>query len=116
MKWNLRRKAADVEIWKSAELRRTLADAGLEVSAGKMSYWWSGTPRTVRLDELEILCVVLKCSPTDLMTPEPANVTIRPRGEKVANGGDNDGASDGAGGESWRVTPRLGVPRGKPPL
>jgi len=37
MQWNLRMAAAERGIWKSTELRRRLADAGLEISAGKMS-------------------------------------------------------------------------------
>ena len=44
MRWNLRMKAAEQGIWKSTELRRKLAAAGLEISAGKMSAWWAGTP------------------------------------------------------------------------
>ena len=45
MRWNLRMKAAERGIWKSTELRRMLAAAGLEVSAGKMSGWWTGRSR-----------------------------------------------------------------------
>jgi len=37
MRWNLRMKAAERGIWKSTEMRRLLAGAGLAVSAGKMS-------------------------------------------------------------------------------
>lgn len=37
MQGNLRMKAAERGIWKSVELRRLLADAGLDISAGKMS-------------------------------------------------------------------------------
>jgi hypothetical protein len=40
MRWNLRMKAAERGIWKSTELRRMLAAAGLEISAGK-----AATPR-----------------------------------------------------------------------
>ena len=36
--------AAERGIWKSTEMRRMLADAGLEISAGKMSGLWTGTP------------------------------------------------------------------------
>jgi DNA-binding Xre family transcriptional regulator len=56
-------KAAERGIWKSTELRRMLAAAGLEVSAGKMSGWWTGTPNAVRLDELDVICDVLDCEP-----------------------------------------------------
>ena len=41
MRWNLRMVAAERGIWKSTELRRRLADAGLEISTGKMSGLWT---------------------------------------------------------------------------
>ncbi|WP_406162307.1 helix-turn-helix transcriptional regulator [Streptomyces sp. NBC_01005] len=71
MKWNLRLAAAQRDIWKSSELHRMLADAGLEISAGKMSNLWAGQPVTIRLDDLEILCEVLGCTPNDLLVREP---------------------------------------------
>ena len=74
MLWNLRMKAAESGIWKSTELRRRLADAGLEISAGKMSALWTGTPTTVRLDDLDVICAVLDCKPTDLLICEPDKV------------------------------------------
>ena len=46
-------------IWKSTELRRRLAEAGLEISAGKMSALWTGTPTTIRLEDLDVICHVL---------------------------------------------------------
>jgi len=61
MQWNLRMTAAERGIWKSTELRRRLADAGLEMSAGKMSALWTGTPTTIRLDDLDVICAVLDC-------------------------------------------------------
>ena len=67
MQWMLRLKAAEQGIWKSTEMRRRLADAGLEISAGKMSALWTGTPVTIRLDDLDVICAVLGCSPSDLL-------------------------------------------------
>lgn len=71
MRWNLRMKAAEQGIWKSTEMRRRLAEAGLEISAGKMSALWTGTPTTVRLDDLDIICAVLSCTTADLLIHEP---------------------------------------------
>ncbi|WP_326770896.1 helix-turn-helix transcriptional regulator (plasmid) [Streptomyces sp. NBC_01591] len=70
MKWNLRMVAAQRDIWKASELQRLLAEAGLAISAGKMSHLWSGRPLTVRLDDLDIICDVLNCTPADLLIPE----------------------------------------------
>lgn len=120
MQWNLRLRAAERGIWKSAELRRMLADAGLEISAGKMSSWWAGTPITMRLEDLDVLCSVLECTMSDLMSPEPDKVAARrPRTADAANGdhtGPNGGADPGAGRGAPAVPPRLGTPRSTPPL
>lgn len=117
MQWSLRLRAAERGIWKSAQLRRMLADAGLEISAGKMSSWWAATPPTIRLEELDVLCAVLECTPNDLMTPEPDKVAERrPRNTDAANGGHAEGEPNGAGGTPPTVMPRLGKPRSTPPL
>ncbi|PZG97500.1 XRE family transcriptional regulator [Streptomyces sp. NTH33] len=71
MKWNLRMVAAQRDIWKACDLQRMLADAGLVISLGKMSHLWSSRcPLTVRLDDLDIICEVLDCTPSDLLVPE----------------------------------------------
>jgi len=104
MRWNLRMKAAEAGIWKSTELRRRLAEAGLEISAGKMSGWWTTTPTTIRLDDLDVLCSALGCQPTDLLICEPEKVAAR-KPTKTAE------ATTGAPA----VTPRLGRHRSEPP-
>lgn len=71
MRWNLRMMAAERGVWRSTDLRRALGDAGLEMSAGKMSNLWSGTPISIRLDDLEVICSVLGCGPGDLLVQEP---------------------------------------------
>lgn len=106
MRWNLRMKAAERGIWKSTELRRMLAAAGLEISAGKMSGWWTGNPNTIRLDDLDVICAVLACEPSELLIPEPDKVaTRRPPKAKRAEAR-----------SSPVVAPRLGNRRSKPPV
>src|SRR5581483_10792884 len=58
MKWNLRLAAANRGIWKASELQRMLAEHGLIISAGKMSGLWSGSPASIKLDDLDVICVV----------------------------------------------------------
>jgi putative transcriptional regulator len=67
MQWNLRLAAAQRGIWRSSDLRRMLAGAGLEISMGKMSHLWSGRPISIRLDDLDIICAVLDCEPGELL-------------------------------------------------
>ena len=84
MRWNMRMKAAEAGIWKSTELRRLLAEAGLDISAGKMSGLWTGTPTTIRLDDLDVICFVLGCTPADLLICEPEAVAARRPATKKA--------------------------------
>jgi len=74
VKWNLRLAAANRGIWKASELQRMLAARGMVISAGKMSGLWSGSPNTIRLDELDVICAVLGCEPGELLLPEPDKV------------------------------------------
>lgn len=69
MKWNLRLAAASRGIWKAAELKRQLAERGMTVSAGKMSNLWSGTPASIKLQDLEVICEVLGCEVGELLIP-----------------------------------------------
>jgi DNA-binding Xre family transcriptional regulator len=105
MRWNLRLTAAERGIWKSTEMRRCLADAGLEISAGKMSALWTGAPTMVRLEDLDIICAVLECEPDDLLICEPEKVAAR-RPRKAAQ----------AKKPVTTIAPRLGRNRTKPPV
>jgi DNA-binding Xre family transcriptional regulator len=104
VRWNLRMKAAEEGIWKSTEMRRRLAEAGLEISAGKMSALWTGTPTTIRLDDLDVICLVLDCSPSDLLLAEPDKAAAR----RPARG-------DALQAAPGQVQPRLGRNRTLPP-
>jgi putative transcriptional regulator len=106
MRWNLRLTAAERGIWKSTEMRRRLADAGLVISAGKMSALWTGTPTTIRLEDLDVICAVLECSPDDLLICEP---------DKVAACQPPREHEDQAAAGSVSVQARLGRNRTAPP-
>ena len=103
MRWNLRMKAAEAGIWKSTRMRRLLADAGLEISAGKMSALWTGTPTTIRLDDLDVICAVLECAPSDLLACEPGKVAARRPGAAAQSS------------PAPAITPQLGRNRSLPP-
>jgi DNA-binding Xre family transcriptional regulator len=75
MRWNLRLAAANRGIWKASELQHLLAEHGLVISAGKMSHLWSGEPASMKLDDLDIICVALGCQVGELLIPEPDKVT-----------------------------------------
>jgi DNA-binding Xre family transcriptional regulator len=108
VKWNLRLAAANRGIWKASELQRMLAEAGLKISAGKMSGLWSGTPASIKLDDLDVICAVVGCGVEELLIPEPAKVS-RPAGEQR---GEQAAASPQA---AAAVTPRRRDGRSLPP-
>jgi len=105
VKWNLRLAAANRGIWKASELQKMLAARGMVISAGKMSGLWSGSPNTIRLDELDVICAVLGCEPGELLLPEPGKVP-QPA---------TDGAGQPAAAAARAVTPRARDGRSLPP-
>jgi putative transcriptional regulator len=105
MRWNLRMKAAERGIWKSTEMRRLLAAAGLEISSGKMSALWIRTPTTIRLDDLEVICSVLDCSPTDLLIREPDVVVERQAAQSLPPGPDQPAEAAEATSTSCAAVP-----------
>jgi hypothetical protein len=62
----LRLRAAERGIFRAVEIRRLLAEAGLEISVGKMSAPWSATVPLVSV-RLQVLCEVLDCDTAGLL-------------------------------------------------
>lgn len=87
MKWNLRLVAASRGVWKANDLQRILAEHGLVISAGKMSGLWSGTPVSIKLDDLDLICEALGCEVGELLTPRCQQVPEVPE-EAVAGAGE----------------------------
>jgi DNA-binding Xre family transcriptional regulator len=108
MKWNLRLVAAHRGIWKASELQRMLAEAGLVISAGKMSGLWSGNPASIKLDDLDIICAVVGCGVQELLIAEPVTLT------RPVDQAPEKQVATGAAGRS-PVTPRRRDGRTLPP-
>lgn len=106
MKWNLRLAAAQRDIWKASQLQAMLADAGLVISAGKMSHLWSGQPVTIRLEDLQVMCTVLGCTPNDLLVLDTDSAS-RPTSSEPAQ------MPTAVGGEPLR---RRHIGRARPPV
>lgn len=83
MKWNLRLAAANRGIWKASELQHMLAEHGLVISAGKMSGLWSGNPASMKLSDLDVICVVLGAGIGEVLIPEPDKV-CKPGADEVS--------------------------------
>jgi len=109
MRWNLRLAAAQRGIWKASECQRMLAERGLVVSAGKMSGLWSGDPASIKLADLDVICVVLGCGVEELLIPEPDKVK-----QPDEQGDQPTAVSSSSGGAS--VTPKRRDGRTLPPV
>jgi DNA-binding Xre family transcriptional regulator len=109
VKWNLRLAAANRGIWKASELQRMLADAGLVISAGKMSGLWSGSPASIKLDDLDVICAVVGCGVEELLIAEPGKHARR------ADEQPGDQAAASSSGAVPPVTPRRRDGRSLPP-
>ena len=110
MKWNLRLAAAQREIWMASDLKRQLAERGLVISAGKMSGLWSGSPASVKLDDLDVICAVLGCGVEELLIAEPAGTA------RTAGGRQEAAVSSQPSGQAGPpVTPRRRDGRSLPP-
>jgi DNA-binding Xre family transcriptional regulator len=107
MRWNLRLAAANRGIWKASELQRTLAEHGLVISAGKMSGLWSGSPASVKLDDLDIICAVLGCGVEEVLIREP---------DKIRQPATENEPQAATGTSSRAVTPKRRDGRSLPPL
>ncbi|MCY0932569.1 helix-turn-helix transcriptional regulator [Streptomyces sp. H27-H1] len=106
MRWNLRLTAASKGIWKASDLQRSLAEHGLVISAGKMSGLWSGQPVSLKLDDLDVICVVLGCEIGDLLIPQP---------ETVARPGQDTVQQTAVGSTASAVVPKRRDGRSLPP-
>lgn len=109
MRWNLRLAAANRGVWKASELQRILADHGLVISAGKMSGLWSGNPASIKLSDLDVICVVLDCQVGELLIPEPDTVAHPARDDEQAQ------QARARSGGTHTVTPKRRDGRSLPP-
>jgi DNA-binding Xre family transcriptional regulator len=116
MKWNLRLTAAQRGIWKASELQRMLAEAGLVISAGKMSGLWSGSPASIKLDDLDVICAVVGCGVEELLIAEPVETAATSDGLPGRQAvGEQAGASPLAERPGPLVTPGRRDGRSLPP-
>jgi DNA-binding Xre family transcriptional regulator len=109
VKWNLRLAAANRGIWKASELQRMLAEAGLTISAGKMSGLWSGRPASIKLSDLDVICAVVGCGVEELLIPEPGKIP------RPAGGQHDEQAAVSPQAKAAAVTPRRRDGRSLPP-
>lgn len=114
MRWNLRLTAANRGIWQASQLQRLLADRGLVMSAGKMSGLWSGSPVSLKLADLDVICTVLNCEIGELLIPEPDTVP-RASTDSTTDAATRSGTGPAEAAPTPRVVPRRRDGRSVPP-
>ncbi|MYW00802.1 helix-turn-helix domain-containing protein, partial [Streptomyces sp. SID3343] len=63
--------AAQRDLWRPTEVLAAFRQVGFNPSLSKVAAMWSGTPVTVRLDDLDKMCAALDCTVADLLQAEP---------------------------------------------
>ncbi|WP_405392555.1 helix-turn-helix transcriptional regulator [Streptomyces sp. NBC_01102] len=111
MKWNLRMVAAQRDLWRPTELLEAFKTVGFTPSLSKVAAMWSGTPVTVRLDDLDKMCAVLNCTVGDLLQAEPLAASAS-EGEELRKA---VGAEESGGGPVRPTPRRTSGPRSLPP-
>lgn len=88
MKWNLRMVAAQRDLWRPTEVLEAFRAVGFTPSLSKVAALWGGTPVTLRLDDLDLICSALDCTVADLLQAEPVVVeqAIPEPGRQAAGG------------------------------
>ncbi|MET9810794.1 MULTISPECIES: helix-turn-helix domain-containing protein [Streptomyces griseus group] len=88
MKWNLRMVAAQRDLWRPTEVLAAFRQVGFNPSLSKVAALWGGTPVTVRLEDLDLMCAALGCTVADLLQAEPLAGTqaVPEEGERTADG------------------------------
>ncbi|WP_009998751.1 helix-turn-helix domain-containing protein [Streptomyces clavuligerus] len=63
--------AAQRDLWRPTEVLAAFQQVGFNPSLSKVAALWGGTPVTVRLDDLDLMCAALDCTVADLLQAEP---------------------------------------------
>lgn len=76
------------DLWRPAEVLAAFRQVGFNPSLSKAAALWGGTPVTVRLEDLDMMCAALGCAVADLLQAEPLAGTqaVTEGGERTADG------------------------------
>ncbi len=88
--------AAQRDLWRPTEVLAAFQQVGFNPSLSKVAALWSGTPVTVRLDDLDKICAALNCTVADLLQSEPlATGQVAPEVGQLAVGAEEQAATGG---------------------
>ncbi|MFI6514238.1 helix-turn-helix domain-containing protein [Spirillospora sp. NPDC050679] len=73
MKWLLRKVVGPArDLYSAADLRRAIKDAGYgDIGENRALRLWKGEGKSIRHEDIDLLCAVLRCAVADLIEAEP---------------------------------------------
>jgi DNA-binding Xre family transcriptional regulator len=80
--WHLRRLMAARQLFQTSDLVPLHAERGIRLSRERVYRLVAQPPRRLSMDTLVALCVILECTPNDLITP----VVVNAQAKKTADG------------------------------
>jgi DNA-binding Xre family transcriptional regulator len=80
--------AAQRDLWRPTEVLEAFRAVGFTPSLSKVAALWGGTPVTLRLEDLDMICTALNCTVEDLLQAEPVAVerAVPEPGRRAAGG------------------------------
>jgi len=82
IRWNLRKRMADRDMFQTTDLVPLLAERGVNLSREQVFRLVTQPPQRLSMDTLAALCDILGCTPNDLLEIEATSTNLR----KVAGG------------------------------
>jgi DNA-binding Xre family transcriptional regulator len=77
IRWNLRRRMADRDMFQTTDLVPLLAERGVNLSREQVFRLVTQPPQRLSMDTLAALCDILECTPNDLIEVEAVGTNLR---------------------------------------
>jgi DNA-binding Xre family transcriptional regulator len=77
IRWNLRRRMADRDMFQTTDLVPLLAERGVNLSREQVFRLVTQSPQRLSMDTLAALCDILECTPNDLIEVEAVGANLR---------------------------------------
>ena len=77
IRWNLRRRMADRDMFQTTDLVPLLAERGVHLSREQVFRLVTQPPQRLSMDTLAALCDILECTPNDLIEVEAVETNLR---------------------------------------
>jgi DNA-binding Xre family transcriptional regulator len=77
IRWNLRKRMADRDMFQTTDLVPLLAERGVNLSREQVFRLVTQSPQRLSMDTLAALCDILECTPNDLIEVEAIGASLR---------------------------------------